>query len=111
MKTALLALTVLGLGVTGAASASDRLSDVDYLRANRCKGLAVGLGSMDTASLDALLKAEGRSRPPLIYDHGQEEMARAKREAVRAESKTRLSAELSGACTAYLSPAKDVVAR
>jgi len=109
MKTSAIALAAVGLLAAGAASASDRVSDVDYMRAARCKGLATGLGS-DTSGLDAFLKAQARSRAPYVLDHGQEEMDRAKRQAARAELKDRTSAELAGPCTAYTGQAKDMAA-
>lgn len=102
MKTAAILLATLGLAVAGAAVASEHLTDVDYLRANRCRGLAEGLGVGDTASLDAMIKTEGRSRVEPIYVRGQEELARGKREAGKTDLKERLSAELNGPCMAYL---------
>ena len=102
MKTAALLLTVLGLAVAGSAMASGHLTDVDYLKANRCRGLAAGLGAGDVASLDALIKTEGRSRVETIYQRGQEEQNRAKREAAGIDGKERLTAELNSGCVAYM---------
>jgi hypothetical protein len=102
MKTAAIILATLGLAIAGAAAASDHLTDVDYLKVNRCAGIAEGLGSSDAASLNALVKTEGRSRVETIYAKGQEEEARAKKAASSTDSKERLSAELSGPCMAYL---------
>lgn len=102
MKTAAIVLAALGLAVAGAAVASDHLTDVDYLKANRCRGLAEGLGAGDTAKLDAMIKTEGRSRVETIYTRGQEELARGKRDASKTDLKERLSAELNGPCMAFL---------
>jgi hypothetical protein len=102
MKTPAILCMTLVLGVAGTASATGRLTDVDYLRANRCRGLAEGLGVGDTTALDALIKSEGRSRVEIIYTRGQEEMARGKREASKSDLKERLSAEYNGPCMAYL---------
>jgi hypothetical protein len=99
MKFAAIAIAALGLAVAGSAAAA-RFTDVDYLRASRCKGIATGLGA-DTASLDALLKAEGRSRMDVILRHGEEEADRAKRQAADANMKDRLAAELASGCAAY----------
>jgi hypothetical protein len=107
MKTAAVLLAALGLAVAGAAVASDHLTDVDYLKANRCRGLAEGLGVGDTANLDAMIKAEGRSRVETIYDRGQEELARGKRDASKSDLKERVSAELNGPCMTYLGGAKN----
>jgi hypothetical protein len=107
MKSAAIVLVTLGLACAGAAAATERVSDVDYLKANRCKGLATALGG-DTAGLDALIKAEGRTRNDAILIKGQDELAKAKREASRADSKDRLSAELNGPCLAYMGAGKEV---
>jgi hypothetical protein len=106
MKTAAILLATFGLAVAGAAAASSHLTDVDYLKVNRCRGLAEGLGSGDVAGLDALIKTEGRSRVETIYSRGQEELARGRKEASHTDSRERLSAELNGPCTAYLGEAQ-----
>ena len=107
MKTAAIALAAVALLAAGSASASDRVSDLDYMKASRCKGLATGLGA-DSTGLDAFLKAQSRSRSVVVIDRGEKEMMRGKREASKADLKDRLSAELSGPCLAYSGPAKDI---
>src|ERR1700739_2562270 len=64
MKTAAILLATLGLTVAGVAAASERLSDVDYLKANRCRGLAAGMGVTDTASLAAHRLGAANYRKP-----------------------------------------------
>jgi hypothetical protein len=103
MKSTVILLAALAAAaVAGAAAASDHLSDMDYLKANRCRGIAEGLGVGGTASLDTLIKSEGRSRVDTIYTRGQQELARGKRDADKTDLKERLSAELNGSCMAYL---------
>ena len=109
MKTAASALAAVALLAAGAASAGERVSDVDYMKAARCKGIATSLGS-DTAGLDAFLKEQGRSRVSYVLDRGQEEMSRGKREAAKTELKDRTGAELSGPCGAYMGPSKTMAA-
>jgi hypothetical protein len=109
MKTAAIALAAVGLLAAGSASASDRVTDLDYMKASRCKGLATGLGA-DTTGVDAFLKAQSRSRSPMVIDRAENEMIRGKREASKADLKDRLSAELSGPCMAYTGSAKDLAA-
>lgn len=113
MKTAAILLATLSLGfcAVGAAAAADHLSDVDYLKANRCRGLAEGLGAGDTAGLDSLIKTEGRSRVEPVYERGLVEMARGKRDASSRDARDRLSAELNGPCMAYLGAAHDAAAK
>jgi hypothetical protein len=102
MNTKIILLSALSLVVAGSAAASDHLSDADYLKANRCRGLAAGTSGVDTASLDALLKTEGRSRLPTIYTMGEQEMERGRRAASQTDSKERVAAELNGYCTAFV---------
>jgi hypothetical protein len=88
--------------VAGAASAAG--TDVDYLKASRCKGLASGtLGQVDTAALDAYLKTEGRSRTTNVLDRGKQAFDQGKREATTSNEarKARLTAELNGPCQTF----------
>jgi hypothetical protein len=102
---AVIASTFLSFAVAASAAAADRVSDVDYLRASRCKGLAAAQGGADTAGLDAFLKDQGRNRLPYIQEQGQAERARGKRDGANAAMKERVAAELSGPCGAYMKPA------
>ena len=101
----LIAITLTAAGVLVAAgSAAAAVSDVDYLRANRCRGLAAaGVATVDTAAMDAFLETEGRTRTTFVMDRGKAEFDRAKREGKTdsAERKARLTAELNGPCQAY----------
>lgn len=109
MKFAAALLVAAGLATAGAASAATIKTDLDYLKASRCKGLATSLGA-DTTSLDAALKAESRVRADVIVNRAKDETDRAKRQASDANMKDRLTAELNGPCTAYLSPGNTDVA-
>lgn len=106
MKIAAILLATLTFAGAGVAAASEKFTDVDYLKANRCRGLAEGLGGGDTASLDSLIKAEGRARVEAIYTKGQQELARGKKEASGVDAKERLTAELNGPCMAYIGAGK-----
>jgi hypothetical protein len=110
MKFAAALLVAAGLSAAGAASATTIKTDLDYLKASRCEGLAVGLGA-DTSNIDAALKKEGRTRPEVIVNRGKDEMDRAKRQTADANMKDKLTAELNGPCMAYLSPTNADVAR
>lgn len=101
MKITAVLLATLALASAGVAAASEKFTDVDYLKANRCRGLAESLGG-DTAGLDSLIKAEGRVRVDAIYTQGQKEMARGKKEASGVDARERLTAELNGPCMAYV---------
>lgn len=100
MRLASLALTATALLIAGSAAAADRATDIDYLRASRCRGIAAGL-SLDAPALDAFLKAEGRTRDLFVHNRGEEEQARGKRDAKRAERIPKLTEEFNGPCQAY----------
>jgi hypothetical protein len=102
MKFAAIALAAAALAA-GSAAAAERVSDVDFLKANRCRGLAASIsGVVDPASLDSFVKAERGARAPYVMDRADEEYQKAKKEGKSDERKDRLSAELSGPCQAYL---------
>jgi len=108
MKFAIFALAATMLAA-GAASASDKVTDVDFLKANRCKGLATTLtGVVDVNSLDSFIKAERGARAPYVIERAGEEFAKAKKEAKGEDRKDRLTAELTGGCQAYLAPASSM---
>ena len=112
MQTAAItALATLSFALAGAAFAGDRFNDVDYLQASRCKGIAAGRGSIDTANVDAVLKAQGPSRTTYIFQKGAQEMQKAKKDAAKSSLRDRVDAELAGPCVAWLGAGKDVAAR
>jgi hypothetical protein len=106
MKAAAIVFATLGLAMASTAVASERFTDLDYLKANRCKGLAASLGTGDTATLDATIKAEGRTRADAVLQRAQEELTRGKRDGAKADLKDRVSAELNGPCLAYMGGSK-----
>jgi hypothetical protein len=112
MKVAAIALAVVAFAAAGSAYAASRATDMDYLKASRCKGIATSVGGeVDTTGLDAYLKVQARGRAPFVLERGAAETDRAKREGRAIERKDRLTAELTNACTAYMGPAKDVAVR
>jgi len=107
MKYAIIAIAAVF--AAGSATAGEKVSDTDFLKANRCKGLATTLtGVVDTQSLDAFIKAERGARASYIVERASEEMAKAKKEARSDDRKDRLTAELAGPCQAYLGDASSV---
>lgn len=104
MKFAALSLAAVAmLSAAGTASAASRVTDVEFLRANRCRGLAATLtGVVDAQALDQFVRAERGARPAYIVDRAESEFQRARREAKSADRRERLSAELTGPCQAYL---------
>jgi hypothetical protein len=101
-------LSIVALGVAGVAGAAvaqpGRLSDVAYVQAARCAGLASSkLGSGDSATLVALLKAQSYDREQAVLDQASDAQQQAKREGNRADDymKSKLQAELTGACASF----------
>lgn len=106
MKTALIAALVAGIAAP--ALATERVSDVDYLKANRCKGLATTLSAAEVDGLNGFLKAQRNGRADYIAQRGEDEFDRARREARSEDRRARLAAELSGPCQVYLGGAATV---
>lgn len=103
MKIAILSMTALtaAAAIAGSAAAAERLTDAQYLHANRCRGLAAATSSASADDLAAAVKAADRGRMPNMVERGEEAFSRAKRAAKR-EDKSRIEAELNGACMTYL---------
>lgn len=113
MKFAAIAIVAAStLATTSPAFAAERVSDLDYMRASRCKGLATTLtGVVDTGAIDTFLKSARGSRAPMVLDRAENEFERAKREARSEDRKARLTAELTGSCSAYLGEPSSVAKR
>jgi hypothetical protein len=108
MKFAVIALGAATFAA-GAASAGEKVTDVDYLKANRCKGLATSIdGVVDPAALNSFIKAERGARASYIVNRGDEEFQRARKEAKSGDRRERLTAELTTSCQAYLGAASNV---
>lgn len=92
--------------VATASSAAARISDVDYINANRCQALmeSSALGAVDATAMTAFLKTEGRSRADMVASMARKAYDKAGRQAASAneETKARLIAERDGRCQAYL---------
>ncbi len=105
--TGLAMVTVIGAAAAASAASAQpgRLTDVAYLEAARCAGLANSgkLGSSDGAALIALLKAQANGREQLVLDQADDAQQRAKRQVNRADDymKSKLQAELSTDCASF----------
>lgn len=103
--TAFIAAAMAASAAVPAFAQSDRLSDVEFLKAARCRGLVASeaLGAMDTATIDAFIAAQSKGRDSYIADKADQVTADAKRAAKRAggERKASLIAERDGACARY----------
>jgi hypothetical protein len=85
-----------------------RMSDAQYIAAARCDGLAdsKALAGGDAASMDAVLKAQGRGRPAEIAEQADDARTAAIRQADHGGSVVRagLVSERDGSCQALAHP-------
>jgi len=106
MKKTLIAaaLIVAASATAAAAQPAARLTDAQFVKAARCKGLAKSeaLGAIDTAALDAVIKSNKRARADFVVDRAMNAQDDAQSEAARADDarKAELIAERNGACAA-----------
>lgn len=105
----LASVIIIAAAVAAATTASAqgaRLSDVQYIKAARCAGLASAetLGSTDGSAFDAMLKAQSRGRESYILDKADSARKGALKAAARADdgAKVNLIAERDGACKSFL---------
>ncbi|HEY9217356.1 MAG TPA: hypothetical protein VIO94_04855 [Phenylobacterium sp.] len=101
MRTA--AILIAAAALTGwAGAASARVSDVDYIQANRCAALAEGGSSAD--AFKTYVKSEGRGRHATIQRMATDAASKARRQSRSdsAERKASLDAELGGVCQAFI---------
>ena len=89
--------------IAGAANAAPhRVSDLDYLNARRCQGLAEGLRvTGEAVRLAAFNEAQGRIRISAIHDMGWDEYRRAKRQASDPAQADARRTELAARCALF----------
>jgi hypothetical protein len=97
-----LAAVFAGAGFANAQPA-DHLSDVGFVGASRCMGLAEG-SHTDFEALKAMLSREESRHPAYMQDRADEVRTEAKGQAARATgySKQEITDELAGPCQKYL---------
>ena len=104
----IIAATLATGALAGAAWAQPgHISDVAYMEAARCAGLASSakLGSVDGGSMKAFVRTQSVGREPFIQDKADDMQRQARREADHADdySKAKLTQELHDTCTALQS--------
>jgi hypothetical protein len=112
MRTTAIAIVAAGFAAAAAnVAVAAAPSDLDYLKAARCRGLASAgaPATVDVAALDAYLKSAERSRTIQVMDRAKAEEARGKRDA-KGKYQDRVVAELNGACMAYMGGASATAA-
>lgn len=108
MRIAALAITAASMiAATSGIALADAGTDLDYLKASRCRGLDESgkFSAVDSKALDAYVKGAERVRAGYILERARNEEAKAKREARYKDRHERLEAELTGPCMAYMGEA------
>ncbi len=109
MKT-LIITTVAVAALAGAAQAGQGVTDRAYVEAARCRGLAAstGLGKLDTAQIDVLLRDGAVDRDLNVRTQALNKMKGAEADGDKAdgEKKAKLLAEREKVCGQYLAGGK-----
>jgi hypothetical protein len=102
-RIAAVSLFAAATAFAGVAAAADDMSDVAFIAASRCEGLAQG-AKIDAAALNKMLISQEGARKQYVLDKANEVRADAKREASHAQGYTMqaVNDELHGPCSAYL---------
>jgi len=105
MKSIIIAAAAVS-ALSGAAQAASNMTDIQFLQAARCRGLAAseGLGRLDTAAIDQLLRTEGQARELGIRASATNKINAATTQGDKAQGakKEKLLAEREQACAAWL---------
>ncbi len=102
MKTLAAAAFAVVMGVSGAASASDRLSDAEYIAVSRCAGFAAGL-DQDADAWRAQVRTAERGRSTLAQSHARTAYDNARRSVTRANDrgKADIRSDFEQTCAAW----------
>lgn len=92
-------------GSSAYAQTSKRISDVDFIRANRCAGIAAALGAANAGDFSNVVRVQGRARTETVAGMARKAADKAANQARHAngEGRDSLRAELDGACQKYAS--------
>jgi hypothetical protein len=105
--TAALTIAALCASAAVASAAPARISDVQFIAANRCLGIesAKNLGAPDVDALRQLVKTQEWGRDAFVYDKADQAREDGQRDASRsgAENNLRLTGERDGVCRSLAS--------
>ena len=96
-------VATIAFATAASAQSPERLTDVAFIAASRCEGLAQG-AKVDIAAIKSALVHQDDDRPQAVLDKAEDVREDAKRMASHAQGLDLQSVtnELSGACQAYL---------
>lgn len=105
--TAAITIAAVCASAAAASAAPARISDVQFIAANRCLGIesTKALGTPDVDALRQLVKNQDWGRAAFIYDKADQAREDGQREASRsgAENNVRLTSERDSVCRALVS--------
>lgn len=114
-KVIIVASALTAMLAAGSASAASKMSDLQYLEAARCRGLAAseGLGKIDTSKIDAAIREQSGKATLAANRSAQRKLAAAKAEGDSAQGaeKEKLLAERASVCVAYIGGPQEVASR
>jgi len=106
MKSIIITVAIAASALTGVAHAGSKVSDNQFLQVARCRGLASseGLGRLDTAAIDLLLRTEGQARTLAVKTSANNKINAAQAQGDKAEGakKEKLLAERQDDCASWL---------
>jgi hypothetical protein len=104
--TIVLTAAVSCAAIAPAVAGPTRLSDTQFIAANRCLGLlsSKSLGTQDAAAMRQLIKDQSWGRDSFVYDKADEARDTGLRDASRggAEGNLNLTAERDGVCHSFV---------
>lgn len=104
MKILTISVFALSISAGAAFAAQSEMTDVEYIKASRCAGLAKTLTNVvDGDQLAALMKSERGVRADYIIGRAGDAYEQGRKEAKKEARRETLTAELSGSCAALLS--------
>lgn len=110
MKSIVITAAVALSALPRAAQAASTLTDNQFLQVARCRGPAEseGLGQLDTASIDQLLRAQSRTRTLAVKASTNNKInaATAQGDKAQGANKDRLLAERQSECATWLQAAQ-----
>ncbi len=102
----MLTIAVVAASALAGAAQAAPVTNLHYLQAARCRGLAAseGLGKLDTTAIDTFLKTEGSARDLAVRTSAINKMSSAMNEANKADGgkKEKLLAERGSQCAEWL---------
>lgn len=103
MKIFTISVFAMSVAAGAASAAQSSMTDVEYIKASRCAGIAKTLTNVvDSGQLADLVKAERGVRADYVIGRAGDAFEQGRKEAKKEARRETLTAELSGPCAALL---------